>query len=407
MVQFKASGAALVGLASTFASAAIQTFCPGNVNGVCYTIGVPASSQTAGRGNIYFQIKAPASFDWVALATGSNMANCNIFLVYKDGRGNLTVSPRRGTRYTPPTLDQSSTAAKLTLLSGSGISGDVMTANLRCSNCESWSGGSMSLNGQGSWVGAWKSGGGFSSASTSAAIDQHDATTGFDLDLSKASIQTDSNPFLGGTSGGGNGGFSNVNDSNINPNILLAHGVIMALLFVLMFPLASMLMPLLGKWKVHGGFQMFNWVFMWIGFGLGIKAAMERRMLMTNTHTVLGTVVCCLLLIQPALGYAHHRHYVKHQRRGAISYLHIIYGQMLMLLGLINGGLGLELVGVSNPIIVAYAIVSAFVFVVYAIVKIFLIYKARSAVKNSAPKEAASPPTYEGQSRPSQGRTYA
>ncbi|EHA54359.1 hypothetical protein MCOR27_001515 [Pyricularia oryzae] len=406
MVQFKASGVALVGLASTLASAAIQTFCPGNVKGVCYTIGVPTSSQAAGRGNIYFQLKAPASYDWVALGTGSTMANCNIFLVYKDGRGNLTVSPRRGTRYTPPTLDQSSTAARLTLLAGSGISGDVMTANLRCSNCESWNSGSMPLNGKGSWVGAWKSGSGFSSASTGAGIDQHDATTGFDLDLSQASIQTDSNPFLSGT--GGTGGFSNVNDSNIDPNILLAHGVIMAVLFVLMFPIASMLMPILGRWKAHGGFQMFNWVFMWIGFGLGIKAAMERRMLLTNTHTVLGTVVCCLLFIQPALGYAHHRHYVKHQRRGAISYVHIIYGQMLMLLGLINGGLGLELAGVSNPIIVAYAIVSAFVFVVYAIVKVFLMYKARRAANNSAPKEVASPPSYEGQqARPHQGRTYA
>lgn len=81
---------------------------------------------------------------------------------------------------------------------------------------------------------------------------------------------------------------------------------------------------------------------------------------------------------------------------------------MLMLLGLINGGLGLELAGVSNPIIVAYAIVSAFVFVVYAIVKVFLMYKARRAANNSAPKEVASPPSYEGQqARPHQGRTYA
>lgn len=402
MVNLKASGATLVALASTLASASIQTMCPSNTNGVCFTIGVPTSSQSAGKGNIYFQIKAPSSYDWVALGTGSQMANSNIFLVYKNGQGNLTVSPRRGTRYTMPTLDSSSTAAKLTLLAGSGIANNVMTANIRCSNCESWSGGSMSLNTKGSWIGGWKTGGSFSSASTSASIDQHDATTSFDLDLSQASVQTDSNPFLGVATGGNTGGFSNVNNATTSANILLAHGVIMALLFVLMFPIASMLMPILGKWKAHGGFQMFNWLFMWVGFGLGVQSAMDQNMLFANTHTLFGTVVCCLIFIQPGLGYAHHRHFVKHQRRGVVSYVHVIYGQLLMIMGLINGGLGLQLARVSNSIIVAYAIISAIVFVAYVIVKVFLMYKARKALENQ-PKEAASPPAYDGQ----QGRVYA
>lgn len=91
--------------------------------------------------------------------------------------------------------------------------------------------------------------------------------------------------------------------------------------------------------------------------------------LFQQTHTILGTVVVCLLAIQPALGYAHHRHFLKHQRRALVSHTHIWYGRALMLLGVINGGLGLQLVNAGNSLIVAYSVVAGVMFLLYVICK--------------------------------------
>lgn len=80
---------------------------------ICYSIAVPTSSASSNSGNIYFQLKAPTSYSWVALGTGSQMAGASIFVMYQDGNGNVTISPRLGTAHSQPQWDQSSTAAQL------------------------------------------------------------------------------------------------------------------------------------------------------------------------------------------------------------------------------------------------------------------------------------------------------
>ncbi|EJT73368.1 hypothetical protein, variant [Gaeumannomyces tritici R3-111a-1] len=408
-MQLKDSIATAVALMSTMASASIN-LCPPNGKGVCYSVGVPRSSASSGSGTIYMQIKAPASFSWVALGTGSGMASSNIFLVYQDGRGNITVSPRRGTRYTQPQLDTSSTAARLQLLAGSGVSSDgSMTANIACSNCQSWNGGSMGLaDTQTSWIGAWAEGSSLATTNQNAGIRRHDDTSVFALDLSKAAIPSDSNPFLTGGSGSGNdntGGSSGGSSGGVSfgstgpSSLVLAHGAIMAILFVILYPLASMVMPLFGKWKVHGGAQVFNFILMWVGFALGITVAKDRSMLFNNAHTTLGVIVVCLLILQPFLGYAHHMHYVKHQRRGLVSYVHIIWGQSLIVLGIVNGGLGLRLTGVPGNFIIAYVVVAAVIFVLYAAVKVFTMFRAKRR-SQSGDKIGPSPPTSADRRRP-------
>jgi len=217
------------------------------------------------------------------------MSGSNIFLMYQDGSGNLTLSPRLGTRYSEPTLDTSNTAAKLTLLEGSGVKDNVMTANVKCSNCQSWSGGTMSLTGTTGWISAWKAGSSLSTTSKSASISQHDDTDRFRLDMSTASISTDANPFTqastgggddsdsGSDSGNGNGnGITQDSSSLLNNKVLVAHGIIMALVMAVLYPLGSLLMPLLGKWQVHAAWQTVSFILMWVGFGIGVKCAKER-----------------------------------------------------------------------------------------------------------------------------------
>ena len=64
---------------------------------VCFDFMVPESTANANAGVIEFQLKASTSMAWVALGTGSAMVHSNIFVMYADGNGNVTVSLRRAT----------------------------------------------------------------------------------------------------------------------------------------------------------------------------------------------------------------------------------------------------------------------------------------------------------------------
>lgn len=79
----------------------------------------------------------------------------------------------------------------------------------------------------------------------------------------------------------------------------------------------------------------------------------------------MGVVVVCLMVLQPALGFAHHSHYKKHHARGLVSHAHIWYGRALIILGIVTGGLGLQLAGTPRAFTIAYAVVAAFVAGVY------------------------------------------
>lgn len=75
--------------------------------------------------------------------------------------------------------------------------------------------------------------------------------------------------------------------------------------------------------------------------------------------------MCVLMIVQPVLGWMHHRNYVKFQRRTTISHAHIWYGRGIMIFGIINGGLGLNLSGASTTLIIAYSVVGVVVSMIY------------------------------------------
>ncbi|KAK2026248.1 integral membrane protein [Colletotrichum zoysiae] len=356
MKAFAASFLAAALCAATASADPLQA-CP---NDICFKVAVPQASASSGSGNLYFQMSAPSSYQWVALGTGSTMSNSNMFIMYTDGSGNVTVGPRTSRGHNMPTL---SSSTNLQLLAGSGVKDGKMIANVLCTNCASWSSGTMALNSAtSSWIAAWKSGSAINSASNSQSIQQHDDHSNFNLDLTKATVQTDSNPFEGTSSGGGSSGSGSGSGSSGGlSNVLLAHGIIMSIVFIFLYPVGAILMPLVGKWMVHGAWQSVAFLLMWVGFGTGYIYARDNGYLYAQTHTLLGTVVVAMLAIQPFLGLAHHKYYKKHQTRGMVSHAHIWYGRALMFLGIINGGLGLELASSSRSYVVAYSVIAAII----------------------------------------------
>lgn len=269
---------------ATTARAATVKVCP--EDNICYAVGVPSATASSGNGNIYFQISAPTSYQWVALGTGASMVGANMFLMYQDGNGNVTVSSRQSSRHAEPQYD-AATASELELLSGSGVSGGSMVANVRCGNCATWSSGTLALTDTSArWIGAWKAGSSLASTSLSESISFHDGSLQFHLDLTQASIGTDSNPFSGveGTTSGSGAGSSGSGVSVQTPKtvpskkVIWAHGICMAIAFAVLYPLGSALMPLVGKWYIHAGFQVMTWLLMLAAFGMGVFGAQQRNL---------------------------------------------------------------------------------------------------------------------------------
>ncbi|KAG6041620.1 hypothetical protein E4U41_003233 [Claviceps citrina] len=395
------AGAVLAAFAST-ADAALASTCVGS-NDVCFSWGVPDAAIRSGSGNVYFQLRAPTTYSWFALGTGSAMRGSSMFVVYSNGNNNVTLSTRSGQGNFMPEF---TARTDVELLEGSGIIGGNMVANVRCNGCSD-----MDISSSSSWISSWKTGTSLDSASPSTDITIHDGHGQFTVNLQQASITSDANPFLsppsdpagGSAPPNANGSASNANGSapsattgvvvqqGASSNQLLqnAHGVVMAVVFIAGYPIGSSLMPLLGKWILHASWQLLAFLGMWAGFGIGYTVANNNGVLFKDNHTKLGVIVCALMGLQPILGWIHHLNYVKHQRRGVASYIHIWFGRALMILGIVNGGLGLQATNQSAGFIIAYSVLAGIVSITYTACSAVGVSKRR---KQTVAKDTASSP---------------
>jgi hypothetical protein len=169
-------------------------------NDICYSAVVPEATAQSGDGPVWFQIYAPTKFSWVALGTGNTMADTNMFIMYQDGEGNVTLSNRQATGHSPPTVVRN--GSNMTLLAGSGVKDGVMIANFRCDNCTTWKQDGQldfTANDEGTpMVGAWSEGDALNSTDVSERIGKHTGSVRiFKLDLSTATTSQAGNPFAG------------------------------------------------------------------------------------------------------------------------------------------------------------------------------------------------------------------
>ncbi|KAJ4360769.1 uncharacterized protein N0V89_001336 [Didymosphaeria variabile] len=480
--NFLAAG--LVALAS-LATAQVASVCP--VTNVCFKLNIPQNTASSGNGDIFFQISAPDTYNWVALGQGNSMSGSNIFVMYTDGNGNVTLSPRLGTGHNMPQLNSD---AQVTLLEGSGVSNGKMVANVRCSSCNSWSGGTASFSGNnGNWIYATKqNGGAIDSTSQSANIDQHDDHATFSWNYANAKGGSSVNPLVnsgssssgsasggasptscvprpagaaasGGsatgtaTSGGSSGatstksdddndswthltarptarptgnpwedndkrelaeredinycdendpsnsGFTPISSSGSTSNtkkMIIAHGTLAALAFVIFFPfgaIAIRLASFTGVVWFHAAFQVFAYIVYIAAFGLGIHIANEYQML-SETHPIIGIVVFAVLFFQPILGFLHHAMYKKYQTRTVWSHLHLWTGRAAVTLGIINGGLGLQLADRMNMSsrsgMIAYGVVAGVVWLAWVAAMVMGEKRRTRAVKYAgSPREVS------------------
>lgn len=200
----------------------------------------------------------------------------------------------------------------------------------------------------------------------------------------------------------GNGGFTSIGSgaggSSQRRTMLIAHGVLASLAFVILFPagaIAIRLASFRGVVWFHAAFQVFAYLVYIAAFGLGVYIAYGMEML-DHYHPVIGIVVLVLIFLQPVFGYLHHVLYKKYQSRTLWSYVHIWLGRIAVTLGIINGGLGLQWADSMNLSsrggIIAYAVIA---------VVVWLAWVAASVIgeRRRSRKMADTPPKYEERER--------
>ncbi|KAF2455935.1 hypothetical protein BDY21DRAFT_386790 [Lineolata rhizophorae] len=417
------------------------------------------------------------------------MSGSQIFVIYTSSSGdNVTISPRLGSGHSMP---QFNSDADITILDGTGVSGDTMTANFKCSSCASWSGGDMDFSSDsGGFIYAAVSGSSLDTDDTSASISQHSSMYGqFTLDFSSAKGGDSANPFsesssdsgsdstgtsggssptscvprprssstsgssssssnnsddsdddsddspsppwatgnppwgdgdnpwhkrqsddedvnycdeddssFGGQNGSGDSALSAAGAFGMNLDMLIAHGVMASMAFVIFFPAGAISIRLCsfpGLVWFHAALQGLAYMIYVVGFGLGVYMASNMRML-DHYHPRIGIALFVLLFVQPILGFLHHALFKKYQRRTFWSHAHLWLGRIIITLGIINGGLGLMWADNTESGKIAYAVVGAIVWFVYVCAAVIGEVKRARSRKDSPPKYSPRVSSTEG-----------
>ncbi|KAK2612681.1 hypothetical protein QQS21_001298 [Conoideocrella luteorostrata] len=344
--------------------------------------------------NLFLQIDAPDTYSWVAVGMGTAMKNAEIYMIYQNGQGNVTLSTRNGRDHIMPLYAE---RRNVNIVSGSGVIDGRMKANIRCDDCGSFLGAGK----HSSWVSAWSRGVSLESSNPSAVIPKHDGKTLLQLDLEQAQVSSDADPFSWSGRPANGDGVKVLDDaSGRYRSMRLAHGIIMTIVFVLLYPTGALLIPLFNKWYLHSISQLVSYALMWVAFGLGLTYAKHEGLFLQQPHTKLGLSVVLLLSIQPILGWLHHRYVTKHQVRGWVSKIHTWYGRTLMLLGIINGGLGLQLVGDpagerTGAWVVAYSVVAGLASLAYITALVYRRLRKPSRRKHRTSDAVQQPQDFE------------
>lgn len=291
-------------------------------------------------------------------------------------------------------MPQHTTTTDLELLEGSGVSNGIMTANVRCGNCNTWSAGTMdfSSGSNSNWIYGYHTGDSLNSDDVEESISRHDEAEPFTWDLASAQGGENQNPFItaaatspSGTTTGNNAtstastGASSASSGSsggggVNADhVQLAHGVMASLAFVAIFPTGGILIRVAnftGLIWIHAALQMLGYVVYIVAFGMGVWLAVTDGY-MSEHHPIIGIVLFVLLFAQPFGGFLHHHLYKKNGHRTIISHLHVNIGRIAIILGIVNGGLGLQLAGIERKYMIVYGVFAGIMGVAYIAAIIF------------------------------------
>jgi hypothetical protein len=196
----------------------------------------------------------------------------------------------------------------------------------------------------------------------------------------------------GGDSQAGSGGGGDAEKGYAPDSIVLAHGIMMAACFAILFPLGATILRAAnfkGLVWFHGGWQVFTYIVALAAFGMGVWIAdVQDKFTADNGHPIIGIIVISLLFLQSILGATHHLLFKRRERGTIWGPTHRWVGRLMLVLGVINGGLGLQLAHEDSPFLIAYSVVAGFFFFTWFLVVV--ITNSRNKRGSSAGKGSFS-----------------
>ncbi|EME50394.1 hypothetical protein DOTSEDRAFT_69050 [Dothistroma septosporum NZE10] len=335
----------------------------------------------AANGDVYYHMNAPAQSSWMGVGFGKDMSNTRMLIAYIGENGhNLTNTARIATGHSEPewesdiVIDNIHTDAYAPFSNTLSPDG-IMIAHAVCRNCSSWIGGSIDVNNeQQPFIYALGPNITLRSDDKNAPLRVHASYGTFNLDMTVATSNTSygrvpapQDPGL--QVGDSFWAFANYfSSAAYNLGTLAdwapaAHAVFMCIAFLLIFPLGAISLRLIRRAFVHATAQMIGIVFVVIGLGLGIYASsLYNKSKHYNTyHQIVGLLVFAALFLQMGLGLAHHLVFMRSGVPTIIGKIHRFLGISIMLLAVVNCGLGFQFSGRSST---AYAAVVAVMVVI-------------------------------------------
>ncbi|KAL5365357.1 hypothetical protein BJX96DRAFT_169032 [Aspergillus floccosus] len=150
-------------------------------------------------------------------------------------------------------------------------------------------------------------------------------------------------------------------DLPLVPKYATAHGVTMSIAFVVIFPLGAILLRVPQSKisvSIHIACQILGVALMIAGLATGIRVGKILDRSHNNAHTVLGTILVVFLLVQPIIGFFHHRRFRATQQASPWTSVHVWLGRICVLLGIINGGMGLKLAANTHAGLIVYGVLA-------------------------------------------------
>lgn len=328
--------------------------------GTQFSLNLPSNSS-----DVYFYFTSPA-YSWVAVGPGTKMAGSLMFIMYSSADGlNVTISPRIATGNTEPTFAKE---IQIETLPGTGITNQSFVLNAVCRNCRSWNGGSLDVTSiTQPWMYAFGPTNDITSDSPSAPLRRHRDYGHFQMDMVHAtgeggvpgpSTTMDGTALVGGL----------VMDGD---KASIIHAVLFAFAILIMFPFNVILVGFFKTTKLHVWFSGLIMIFVVTAFALGIYVSGEynRSKHFNSAHQIFGFIIMAIIIGIAAMGGFQAR---QHKAAAAASQspsngrrqptkldsAHTWIGRLVWVLGIVNGGLGLQFSDSPMHTKIIYALVT-------------------------------------------------
>ncbi|KAH8671427.1 hypothetical protein BX600DRAFT_459035 [Xylariales sp. PMI_506] len=306
---------------------------------LAFALNVPSDSST----DLYFSMMIPSEVSWGAVGLGSSqMAGALVLMMYASSSGsNVTMSPRLASRHSEPVYTPD---INIQALAGTGLLNEsTYVFNGLCSNCRSWTGGSIDVASTAqSFIYATGPNGDIRSDDPAAAIKMHQNYGNFQMNLVAATgpgaipdLATHKGTALIASSQG-------TTVTNMSDVAAMIHAVLMVFCFVGLYPFGILIIRL-GNWvrwhAVNQGLALMG-IIAAVGLGIHSSSFYNRSKNFNSPHQIIGLFIFIFVLAQFVLGFMHHRIYKKTEQPTKLAPVHVWLGRLIVLLAVINAFLG-------------------------------------------------------------------